>query len=576
MPLLILILAGCGAFALAYRYYGAFLERRMGVRRDRATPAHTRADGVDFVPTQPALLFGHHFSSIAGAGPIVGPVIASFAFGWAPAVAWIVLGAIFVGGVHDFTAMISSLRHEGRSIGEICRERTGVFTYNMMLVFILLTLVYVIIVFLDLTAASFAPAIPAGMTADRATALLREGGAVATASLAYIGLAVVFGLLLYRFNLPLGRLTLVFVPIVLGMVALGLKFPLHTELVPTFMGSSKHYWSLVLLFYCFIASVLPVWVLLQPRDFLSSFLLYACLGGGMLGLIVTSLSDPGAAAIRYPAWIGWSDPHLGLIFPAIFITIACGAVSGFHSIVASGTSSKQLDLETSARPVAYGAMLVEGVLALLAVATVMILPKDPGRTPVAVFADGLGTFFSHLGLSVESAKVFALLSVSTFLLTTLDTCTRLARMILQELFRVTTRPGTRFLATLAVLAIPSWAVFQDIPGPDGRMMSAWNAIWPAFGATNQLLAALALLVVFVWLRASGHRALYAGIPAVFMCGTTLSALVQLVHKHLIGGGSQFVGVVSAALLALAIAVILSLVRALARLRSSPPRSSTPA
>ena len=569
MLLLALFLAGCGAFALAYRFYGAFLDRRLGVARNRATPAHSRADGVDFVPARPAVLFGHHFSSIAGAGPIVGPVIASLAFGWAPAVAWIVVGAIFVGGVHDFTAMMSSLRHEGRSIGEICRERTGAFTYTMMLVFILFTLVYVIIVFLDLTAASFAPAIPAGMAQAPAAALVREGGAVATASLGYIGLAVIFGVLLYRFNLPLGRLTLVFFPLVMGMVALGLKFPLHTQLVPEFMGSSKNYWSLILLFYCFIASVLPVWVLLQPRDFLSSFLLYACLGGGVAGLAATALGGSGAAAVRYPAWIGWSDPKLGLIFPALFITIACGAVSGFHSIVASGTSSKQIDLETSARPVAYGAMLVEGVLALLAVATVMILPARPDRTPVAVFAGGLGTFFSHLGLSAEAANVFALLAVSTFLLTTLDTCTRLARMILQELFRVTAHPGTRFLATLGVLAIPAWAVFQDIPGPGGQPVPAWNAIWPAFGATNQLLAALALLVVFVWLRSSGRRALYAGIPAAFMCVTTLSALGQLIHQHLIRGGSRFVGTVSAALMALAIAVIISLLRALAR--PAPPR-----
>lgn len=569
MMMLILFAAACAALALAYWKYGAFLDRAFGVDPDRPTPAHTRGDGVDYVPARAAVLFGHHFSSIAGAGPIVGPVIAALAFGWAPAVAWIVVGAIFVGGVHDFTAMMASARNDGRTIGQICRARTGPFAYRAMLVFILMTLIYVIMVFLDLTAASFAPAVAALTDPEVATRALRQGGAVATASLGYIALALVFGVLLYRGGRSLRALTWIFVPLVFGMVVVGLRLPLHAELVPTVMGSPKHFWAVVLLVYAFVASVLPVWILLQPRDYLSSFLLYACLGGGAIGLVLTAVT--GGATVEYPAWIGWIDPKLGLIFPALFITIACGAVSGFHSIVASGTSSKQLDRESSARPVAYGSMLVEAVLALLAVATVMLLPKATGQNPVQTFASGLGHFLSHLGLPAAAAATFAMLAVSTFLLTTLDTCTRLSRMVFQELFGLEARPATRFAATLAVLALPAWMVFQEIPGPGGQPIPAWNAIWPAFGATNQLLAALALLIVTAWLRATGRRWLYAAIPAAFMCVTTLVALVDLARRHLLGHGSLFVGVVSLVLALLALFVIAALLRSMRRPR--PERST---
>ena len=568
MYLLIIFLLGCAALALAYHHHGSFLERSLGIDATRKTPAHTRGDGVDFVPTRAAVLFGHHFSSIAGAGPIVGPIIAALAFGWAPALVWILIGAAFIGGTHDFTAMVASIRHGGRSIGEICRQHTGPFTYTTMLVFIALAMVYVIIVFLDLTASSFAPMAAASASDEAVQLTHRQGGAVATASLGYIGLALAFGLLLYRAKVPLRRLTLIFVPLVFAMVFVGIRFPLHAGLIEPVFGNAKNFWAVVLLIYCFTASVLPVWILLQPRDFLSSFLLYACLGGGVIGLMITALTGT-AASIQYPAMLGWTDPKLGALFPALFITIACGAVSGFHAIVASGTSSKQLDSEASARPVAYGSMLVEGVLALLALATVMILPRAPGGTPVQTFASGLGVFLSHLGLPANAATVFALMAVSTFLLTTLDTCTRLARMILQELFGLTARPGTRYLATAAVLAVPSWAVFQVIPGADGKPVPAWNAIWPAFGASNQLLAALALLVIYAWLRTTGRRALYAAIPAAFMCITTVSALVQLVRQHLLGGGSRFVGAVSLVLIVLAAAVITALLRTISRMPARP-------
>lgn len=580
MNLLLLFLAGCGLFLLAYRFYGGFAERQLGTDHRRSTPAHTKQDGVDFVPTRAAVLFGHHFSSIAGAGPIVGPIIAGLAFGWGPAMLWILVGAIFIGGAHDFTALVASIRHEGRSIAQICRERVGPFCYYGMLGFILLTMVYVIIVFLDLTASSFLPATAAigAAATENATLSLKQGGAVATASWMYVGLAVLFGFSLCRFRLPLRTATLIFVPLVFGAIWLGIQAPLSADLLAPLVGDAKSFWLIVLLAYCLLASVLPVWLLLQPRDYLSSFLLYACLGGGVIGLAATALTGSGAT-IQYPMLVTWTDPKLGFIFPALFITIACGAVSGFHAMVASGTSSKQIACECDAKKIGYGAMLVEGVLALLAVSTIMILPKATGENPIQVFARGLGTFLSHIGFSPRGASVFAMLSASTFLLTTLDTCTRLARFLLQELLGLSAGGWIRRVAlSLAVLAVPTWAVFQKIPGPNGVALPAWNAIWPAFGASNQLLAALALLVTLVWLRSRGQRAWFIAIPMVFMCGTTLYALSLLVFRNLFHGGSRFVGGLSLALAVLAVSLIVSMIRPLA-LRpaavESSPEDTTP-
>jgi carbon starvation protein len=334
---------------------------------------------------------------------------------------------------------------------------------------------------------------------------------------------------------------------------IGHLLPLSADRIPHFMGSAKNTRALVLLVYCFIASITPVWVLLQPRDYLSSFLLCACLVGGAAGIVMAGIT--GNISLQYPAFVAFRDEHLGYLFPALFITVACGAVSGFHSIVASGTSSKQLSSEGSARTIAYGSMLVEGVLAVIALAAVMILAQRPtGKTPIAIFAQGVGTFFAALGISRDVATVFGLLAVSTFLLTTLDTTTRIARFIFQEMFQWWSHAG-RIVGTLASLAIPAVMVFKKIPGPTGQLVPAWKAIWPAFGTTNQLLAALALLVVFTWLRQQGKRALYILIPMLFMGVTTLTSLAQLTLRNLAGTGSVFVGGLSAALLVMAVLVI---------------------
>ena len=550
-----IFVGGCIFMALAYILYGRFLEKELEIDDAKQTPSHTLYDNMDYVPTATPILFGHHFSSIAGAGPIVGPVIAGLAFGWAPALLWILIGSVFIGGVHDFTALVASIRHRGRSVGQLCKELLNPFAYYLFLIFIWFTLMYVLIVFLDLTALSFAPvSVAAGTPVSDAVALqARQGGAVATASIFYIVLAMLFGLSIYKFKLHISIATIVFVSLVFVGLWIGNRFPLSALSIPAFLGSTKNTWDLVLILYCFAASILPVWVLLQPRDYLSSFLLYSSLFGGAIGLVVSGFM--GHLSIHYPAFITINDPQLGFIFPTLFVTVACGAVSGFHSIVASGTTAKQLDRETSALKVGYGSMLVEGSLALLALAAVMLLAQKPTAQPVAVFAQGLAQFLSVFGLEAEVAVTFGMLAVSTFLLTTLDTCTRLCRFIFEELFNLR-GPLARYLGTFAALLVPSIMVFREIPGPGGKLMPAWKAIWPAFGAANQLLAALALLVVYAWLRRSGRKAWYVLIPMIFMCATTITALSQLVVANLFHQGSVLVGVVSLVLDLLAVALVI--------------------
>lgn len=601
MNIVALFLGGAALFALAYWLYGGFLSRRLGVDDHRPTPALTQTDGVDYVPTATPVVFGHHFSSIAGAGPIVGPIIAGMAFGWLPAILWIILGAIFFGGVHDFTAIFASLRNGGRTIGQICRNVLGRTTYTVLLTFILFTLIYVIIVFLDLTALSFAPAVELPKLAaaaeqaqkeaaaavggpeaeakaaaaaaavaalDAGRAELDRGGAVATASLAYIALAVLFGLATVRGRLPLWLATLVFVPLVFLALGLGQRLPLTADQMPVFLGSAKNFWALVLLIYCAVASVLPVWVLLQPRDYLSSFLLYACLAGGAVGVVFAGAR--GAAPLAYPAFLGWNSAKLGFLFPALFVTIACGAISGFHAMVASGTTARQARAESAARVVGYGGMLVEGVLALLALATVMVLAQPSAAQPVAIFADGLGRFLGALGLPSAIARTFGMLAVSTFLLTTLDTCTRLCRFVLQELFGIGSSLLGRIWTTLAVLALPAAMAFRQIAGKP-----AWQAIWPAFGASNQLMAALALLVVYVWLRSEGRAAGYVLAPTAFMFVTTVTALGRLAWINLYAEPdpekrSALVGGISLGLAILAIYVFTAAVLSRWRARAAAP------
>jgi len=519
-------------FAAAYIWYGKFLEKRYDIDNNRPTPGHTDYDGVDRVPAPRAVLLGHHFSSIAGAGPIVGPIIAALAFGWLPALLWVVLGSIFIGGVHDFSALIASVRHKARSIAEIAREYMSPLAYKLLLLFIWFALVYLLTVFMDLTSSTF----------------VQDGGVAASAILFMI-LAIGFGIFVYRLKVRVLWASLIFVPLVFVFVWVGQIIPIAAQNIPAFIGGDPaKTWDIFLVIYCFAASTTPVWILLQPRDYLSSYLLYASVLGGVLGILF------GGFVIRYPAFQTWSDPVIGSLFPILFITIACGACSGFHAVVASGTSSKQLDKETDARLVGYGAMLIEGIVAVIALAAVIIIARGDdlaSKPPLIIYANGMSKFLSFFGVPVKLGHSFALLALSTFILTTLDTATRLGRYIFEEFFNL---KGTRsrYFSTFATLLLPAVFVLITLKDPQGNTIPAWKAIWPVFGATNQLLAGLVLLAIAVWLKKLGKKLGFVIVPMLFMNIMTIWALVTLIGQYRLSA----VGIISIVLLGLSIVLVI--------------------
>ncbi len=516
-------------FSVAYRFYGQMIQRKLGLSDRHSVPSEYMYDATDYVPAKTPVLFGHHFSSIAGAGPIVGPILAGLFFGWAPAVIWIVLGSIFIGGVHDFGAMVASIRHKARSVAELAKEYMTPLSFRLFLAFIWLTMVYVIVVFIDLTAVSFIDA------ADSSGVETAQGTGVAVAAGIFILLAIGLGIVNTRTKMPVWASTLIFVPALLIAIALCSRIHSDGSYIPAFFSEPKQMWLVLLLLYCLVASVTPVWILLQPRDYLSSFLLYITVLGGGLGIVVGSLS--GGVAVTWPAFVDPGNPvfdeiaHLGPLFPILFITVACGACSGFHSIVASGTTSKQIKCETDARRIGYGGMLVEGVVAIIALGTIMGLTfgADALRgDPVGLYSAGIGRFFNAFGIPLRLGTMLGLLALSTFLLTTLDTCTRLARYILQEFLGWDNAVAKyRWVATGISLALPAAMAFLTYTTPSGQVIPVWRAIWPIFGATNQLLAGLALLAITIWLKRTGRKWGFVGVPMVFMVAMTLTATVML-------------------------------------------------
>jgi len=534
--LAVILFSATAAFFFGYTLYGRVLAKRYELDDTRRTPSHTDYDGIDRVPAHKAVLLGHHFSSIAGAAPIVGPIIGALAFGWLPVLLWVVLGTIFVGGVIDFSALVASIRHNARSIAEIAKEYMSGLTYKLLLVFIWLTLVYVLSVFADLTATTF----------------VQDGG-VASSSLLFIVLAVFFGLSINRFKVPLLWSSLVFVPLVFLAVWAGQKVPLQAETLPSIITADpKKTWALILIAYCFLASTTPVWILLQPRDYLSSFLLYASVLSGFIGILL------GRFDINYPAFITWHVPDMGTLVPILFITVACGACSGFHSIVASGTSSKQLNKETDSRAIGYGGMILEGIVAVIALATVAMLPRGAalaGKPPLQIYAAGISKFLSLVGIPAALGRSFGLLALSAFILTTLDTATRLGRYIFEEFFNL--KGGrSRYLSTAATLVLPTVFVLITLRDPEGKAIPAWKAIWPIFGTSNQLLAGLVALVIAVWLKKTGRKLWFIIGPMLFMNVVTVWALVILLLKH----GLSIIGAIAAVLLLLAILLIYEAVK----------------
>lgn len=544
-----LLLLGGGFLTAAYFLYGRVIGRVLGIDPDRATPAHTLRDDVDYVPTRPAILFGHHFASIAGAGPIVGPVLAA-QFGWLAVVLWVVLGCAFIGAAHDFFVLFLSVRNQGRSIGTIIESLMGYWGRVLFLLFCLATLILVVAQFTILVAGTFV-----------------NTPAVATASLLFIALAVAFGTLVYRKGVSFVLATAVFVPLMFGCVYMGVRWPADLVKLGCTAEAARAIWTAVLLAYCFAASVLPVWILLQPRDYLNSYLLYAMIALGVAGIFVA------APALHLPMFAGWSvvnpkSGHSDPVLPMLFVTIACGACSGFHALVASGTTSKQVANEKHLRPVAYGGMLVEGLLALVALVAVAWMTQGDytealkTQSEVSLFSRGLAGFSVKLGIPLEAGMVFVSLALAAFLMTTLDTATRLARFTWQELFlprgggaaaaRSPLRDAiaNRYTATAVAVAATAALVFS----------AGTKGLWPIFASANQLLAALSLLGVTLWLARNGKKTAVAFIPMVFMVIVSGLALINLFKQNITEWHAK--GFASGGVLTIATLCLLSLATAL--------------
>jgi carbon starvation protein len=513
LPLIaFLFIAGLAA---AYVLYGRFIAAQYKLDPKTTTPAVELQDGADFVPTKPFYLLSQHFSAIAAAGPIVGPIAACGQFGWLPCLLWIGLGVVFIGAVHDFSALVASVRHKARSIAEIVKQNISRRAWLALLAFIWIALVYVIVAFTDVTAGTFLGKIDEleGVKVD-----FQSGGAVAFASIAYLLLAIAMGVVQKAWkNAPLWLMTLIFVPATLGVVWLGTKASGLLAMAPAAAGAwwtPGKMWGTLILAYCFVASMLPMWLLLQPRGYLGGFVLYIVLIVGTIGVFF------GGFGITTPAWKGWNVGTAmdGALFPFLFVTIACGACSGFHGLVCSGTTSKQIEKEPDCRPIGYGGMLLEAFVALIALSTIMIGMK--GANPGQLYANGIGEYLTVIiGKSnLLFAIVFGSMAFSTFVFDTLDSATRLGRYIVQELFDWRTRAGAA-LGTALTVGAPLFFVLTAKPG-------SWRLFWVLFGTSNQLLAALTLLGITVWLKRAGRACWYTFAPMCFVMVITVWALIR--------------------------------------------------
>ncbi len=524
---------------LGYRFYGRWVARQFVLDADRVTPAHRLADGIDFVPARPFYLFGQHFSAIAAAGPIVGPILACSQFGWLPCLLWIGLGVVFIGAVHDVSTLIASVRHDGKTIAEVVKVHLGRPAWLAILLFIWLALVYVIVAFVDITAGTF---VSDKVSADGVTTTFNQGGAVALAAVLYLGLALVMGLVNRFLRPPLWLQTILFVPATLFVVWFGTQ---HS----TWLVLGWREWVYLILAYCAVASVTPMWLLMQPRGYLGGFVLYGALLVGVIGIFF------GGFSIEQPAWKGFDTPgQTGLLFPFLFVTIACGACSGFHGLVCSGTTSKQIDKEPHCHPIGYGAMLLEAFVALIALATIMIVAGKPSGGPGKTYAEGLARFITLLiGDSPEArqtAVTFGAMALSTFVFDTLDSATRLGRYILQELV------DRRGLASMVVTSLVTVGV--PLYFLESADKGSYVLFWTLFGTSNQLLASLSLLAISVWLWRGGRRPWFTLVPMALVMAVTVTSLIlqaRNLARFEVGTTPWLNGLVAVVLLGLAAALV---------------------
>ncbi|RKM54914.1 carbon starvation protein A [Butyrivibrio sp. X503] len=525
----VLLIISIVVLAVGYVLYGGWLAKQWGVDPSRKTPAHELEDGLDYVPAKAPVLMGHHFSSIAGAGPINGPIQAAV-FGWVPVLLWVLIGGIFFGGVHDFGALFASLRHKGQSIGEIIDDSMGKTAKKLFITFGYLTLLLVVAAFSSIVASTFGVTTAAGAAVEGAT--LAANQSTAMISILFILLAIVFGFFVYRKNAPIGISSVIGCVGIIAVVFIGLNF--HP------IALTYNQWMWILGAYILIASVTPVWILLQPRDYLSSFLLYFMIGAGIIAIIGATVTGHGSFAIPAmgdAALKGTGVFTTGTAFPALFVTIACGAISGFHSLVSSGTTAKQLDNEKDAKPVAFGSMLIEcivAVISLCAIGFVWVAASDGTyASPTQVFAGGLSAMIGSFAPGMQDIMYqLLILAVSVFCLTSLDTATRLARYMLQEFFVENGQTAKDLTGYKKVIANPYVATAITVVLGVSLGMTGYTKIWPLFGAANQLLAAIGLLAVCTWLGAVGKNNKMFYIPMTFMLAVTICSLVQTIKAKL--------------------------------------------
>ena len=517
MTAILIILAAIVLLVVGYLTYGAWLAKEWGVDPTRKTPAIEVNDGVDYVAAKPAVLMGHHFSSIAGAGPINGPIQAAV-FGWVPVFLWCIIGGIFIGGLHDYGALYASTRNGGKSVGEIIKTSMGKRAKNLFIIFALLVLILVIASFVNVVAGTFfsdnAGFITTNPTGNETTAMV---------SILFIILAIIYGMLTTKMGMKTGPATVIGLIGVVAALFIGLNFGIA-------MGRTT--WIIIIAAYITIASIVPVWILLQPRDYLSSYLLYAMMVIAVVGIILSGIGNLGGPAnFTLPAFTGKKG-----MFPTLFITVACGACSGFHSLIASGTTAKQLENEKDAKLIGYGAMLIEsalGIISLIAVGMVadkFIIDGAFKGAPAVAFATGIATMFG-VETSTIYGTIYALLTlaVSVFALTSLDSGTRLSRYMFGELLLKEGEAswqdakGLRKVFTHPIVCTLFMVVIGSVLG--GMSLSA---IWGLFGAANQLLAGLALMAVAAWLGNIGKNNKMFFIPMIFMLAATITQLVKTV------------------------------------------------
>ena len=515
---IVLLVISIAILVIGYIFYGRYLCKKWGVgENDQPTPAHTKEDGVDYVPAKAPVLMGHHFSSIAGAGPITGPISAAAAgFGWGAIVLWILIGGIFFGGPHDFGALFASLRHDGKSIGEIISANMSKRAKTLFIIFAYLTLILVVAAFASIVAGTFSATFDASGAVDVAAST--ANARVAMVSILFIAIAIIFGFCVYRRNAPVGVSSVLGCVAIVAIIAIGMNF--H----PIYLSSNA--WMWIVGAYILVASVTPVWILLQPRDYLSSFLLYAMLA---LAAIAVIMGRPSLDTLP----VFQSETSTSPVFPVLFTTIACGAISGFHSLVSSGTTSKQLDKETDAKPIAYGGMLIECVLALLTLCAVAHAYSFAGTDlafngATAIFGGGIASMIDPSRGTVYSVLFTLLvLTYSTFCLTSLDTATRLGRFMFQEFWIDSTKGETPENVTgyKKVLSNPYVATVITVVLGILLGMNGYGKIWALFGSANQLLAALGLLAIAAWLGNIGRKNAMCWIPMFFMLAVTIASLI---------------------------------------------------